>query len=197
MRHTDHGKAADQGKTDSEDMVASKDTGMENTGMENTGMETTGMENTVIMVTIITIVVEKSSLVTITHVLRPSMGLMMRMMMSLTMSLKTRVTMIFHNRQGLDKPAMDVPTMKSWAWLRLWTKQRTWFNYILSSIADAGLSLNKAAKLARIKAHPDKNLRSDMSAGEKQRINDEAARIGQAADILTDPKKVSGYRFVR
>ncbi len=61
----------------------------------------------------------------------------------------------------------------------------------MSRVADVGLSLDKAAKLARVKAHPDKNLRADMSAGEKQRINDEAARIGQAADILTNPRKVS------
>lgn len=63
----------------------------------------------------------------------------------------------------------------------------------MSNAADAGLSLDKAAKLARVKAHPDKNLRADMSADEKQRINDEAARIGQAADILMNPRKVSDY----
>ena len=61
----------------------------------------------------------------------------------------------------------------------------------MSDVADSGLSLDKAAKLARVKAHPDKNIRPDMSADEKQRINDEAARIGEAADILTDPRKVS------
>jgi len=63
----------------------------------------------------------------------------------------------------------------------------------VSNAADAGLSLDKAAKLARVKAHPDKNIRADMSADEKQRINDEAARIGQAADILMNRRKVSGY----
>ena len=63
----------------------------------------------------------------------------------------------------------------------------------MSRVADVGLSLDKAAKLARVKAHPDKNLRADMSADEKQRINDEAARIGQAADILMNRRKVSGY----
>jgi len=51
--------------------------------------------------------------------------------------------------------------------------------------------LEKAAKLARIKAHPDKNLRPEMSPEEKQAINDEAAKIGQAADILTNPRKAS------
>ncbi len=45
--------------------------------------------------------------------------------------------------------------------------------------------------MARIKAHPDKNVSPGMSPEEVQNINDKAALIGQAADVLLDPKKVS------
>ncbi|KAI9874150.1 MAG: hypothetical protein M1830_010137 [Pleopsidium flavum] len=54
-------------------------------------------------------------------------------------------------------------------------------------------TLEKAAKLARITAHPDKRVRPEMSSEEKQAINEEAAKVGQAADILTNPRKRAVY----
>ncbi|MCJ1367910.1 hypothetical protein MMC16_007046 [Acarospora aff. strigata] len=54
-------------------------------------------------------------------------------------------------------------------------------------------TLEKAAKVARVKAHPDKKIRPGMTPEEKQMIHDEAARIGQAADILLDPMKRAEY----
>lgn len=51
--------------------------------------------------------------------------------------------------------------------------------------------MDKAAKVARVRAHPDRKIKADMTEGEKHAINKEAARVGQAADILTDPIKVN------
>jgi len=74
-----------------------------------------------IEVTAITIVVGRSASAmeastTITQVLHHTTGLI------------SRVTTNIHNRQGLNNLGMDVPTMKSWACLRVWTKQRRWPN---------------------------------------------------------------------
>lgn len=43
----------------------------------------------------------------------------------------------------------------------------------------------------RIKVHPDKLIKPDTSKEEIAKINDVAARVGQAAEILLDPRKVS------
>lgn len=43
----------------------------------------------------------------------------------------------------------------------------------------------------RIKVHPDKLIKPGMSDSEIAKINDTAARVGQAAEDLLDPVKVS------
>lgn len=43
----------------------------------------------------------------------------------------------------------------------------------------------------RIRTHPDRLKKEGMSDGEKAKINERAAKVGQAADVLSDPKQVS------
>ena len=52
-------------------------------------------------------------------------------------------------------------------------------------------SIAKAAKEMRVKVHPDKLIKLGMPETEIGKINDTAARVGQAAEILLDPVKVS------
>ncbi|MCJ1428733.1 hypothetical protein MMC29_006644 [Sticta canariensis] len=58
--------------------------------------------------------------------------------------------------------------------------------------------ITEAAKRMRIKTHPDKLKKVDMSAKEKAKIDETAANIGQAAELLSDPEKRREYdRLVR
>jgi len=43
----------------------------------------------------------------------------------------------------------------------------------------------------RVKVHPDKMNLTDKTEEEKAKIHAEAAKVGQAADVLSDRKKVS------
>lgn len=43
--------------------------------------------------------------------------------------------------------------------------------------------------------HPDKLKKADMSEEEKQKIDDEASKVGWAADVLSDPEKVIFFRL--
>lgn len=52
------------------------------------------------------------------------------------------------------------------------------------------LRISEAAKLMRIKMHPDKLKKEHMSAEEKAKIDETAGNVGQAAEILSDPEKV-------
>lgn len=45
----------------------------------------------------------------------------------------------------------------------------------------------------RVKTHPDKLKKEGMSDEEKAKIDEDAAKVGQAADILSDPAQVSCY----
>ncbi|MCJ1244312.1 hypothetical protein MMC30_001510, partial [Trapelia coarctata] len=51
----------------------------------------------------------------------------------------------------------------------------------------------KAAKEMRIKVHPDKLIKPGMPETEIGKINDAAARVGQAAEILLDPVKRAAH----
>lgn len=46
----------------------------------------------------------------------------------------------------------------------------------------------------RIKTHPDKLKKEDMSAEEKAKIDETAGNVGQAAEVLSDPEKVIPHR---
>lgn len=52
------------------------------------------------------------------------------------------------------------------------------------------LRITEAAKKMRIKTHPDKLKKEHMSAEEKAKIDEMAANVGQAAELLSDPEKV-------
>lgn len=43
----------------------------------------------------------------------------------------------------------------------------------------------------RIKTHPDRLKKDHMSAEEKAKINEIAANVGQAAELLSDPDMVN------
>ena len=49
----------------------------------------------------------------------------------------------------------------------------------------------KAAKMMRIKTHPDKLKKPEMSEEETSKIDLEAQQVGQAADVLMDAEQVS------
>ena len=51
----------------------------------------------------------------------------------------------------------------------------------------------KAAKMKRIEVHPDKCKKAGMSERELKDIDKKAARVGQAADVLTNPKLKADY----
>lgn len=62
-------------------------------------------------------------------------------------------------------------------------------------LSEVLLTVNRvvdAAKKMRIKTHPDRLKKPDMSE-EKQKIDAEASNIGQAADVLLDPEQVSFF----
>lgn len=45
----------------------------------------------------------------------------------------------------------------------------------------------------RVQVHPDKAKRPGMSESEIEKINEKAALVGQAADVLGDAKQKSQY----
>ena len=57
--------------------------------------------------------------------------------------------------------------------------------------ADRYCRIVDAAKKMRIKTHPDRLKKEGMSDEEKAKIDEAAAKVGQAADILSDPAQVS------
>lgn len=62
----------------------------------------------------------------------------------------------------------------------------------ISSRASAE-EIKKAARSMRVQTHPDKAKRSGMSASELKRIDEKAAWVGQAADVLQDPDQKRAY----
>ena len=53
------------------------------------------------------------------------------------------------------------------------------------------IRIEKAAKKMRIASHPDKLKKSGMTEEELKAIDEQAAKVGQAAEILSNPKSVS------
>ncbi|KAK4698001.1 hypothetical protein P7C71_g166, partial [Lecanoromycetidae sp. Uapishka_2] len=53
--------------------------------------------------------------------------------------------------------------------------------------------IKRATKLARVLSHPDKLKKPGMSSKELREIDDFAAAVGQAADVLTDPVQKEAY----
>lgn len=43
----------------------------------------------------------------------------------------------------------------------------------------------------RIKVHPDRMNLAEKTEEEKQQIHEEATKVGQAGDVLSDPRRVS------
>lgn len=62
----------------------------------------------------------------------------------------------------------------------------------ISSQASAA-EIKKAVREKRFQTHPDKVKKSGMSSRELQEIDERAARVGQAADVLTDPEQKKAY----
>ena len=57
--------------------------------------------------------------------------------------------------------------------------------------------IKKAAKKKRIEVHPDKTKKPGMSKQEQDRIDEIAAQVGLAADILMDPVQKEEYDIGR
>ena len=53
--------------------------------------------------------------------------------------------------------------------------------------------IKSAAKRRRVEVHPDKLKKPGMSTSELAKIDDAAAKVGQAADVLQDPKQKLEY----
>ena len=53
--------------------------------------------------------------------------------------------------------------------------------------------IRKAARTMRVESHPDKLKKSGMSRSQKEEVDNWAAKIGQAADVLTDPHQKVKY----
>ena len=53
--------------------------------------------------------------------------------------------------------------------------------------------IRSAAKRRRVEVHPDKSIRPRMSESEMDEIDAEAARVGQASDVLLDPEQKLKY----
>ena len=66
-----------------------------------------------------------------------------------------------------------------------------WINPHHMKFADRYCRIVDAAKKMRIKTHPDRLKKEGMSDEEKAKIDEAAAKVGQAADILSDPAQVS------
>lgn len=64
---------------------------------------------------------------------------------------------------------------------------------VVVRVADIFLRITEAAKRMRIQTHPDKLKKADMSAKEKAKIDETAADVGQAAELLSDPEKVNPH----
>ncbi len=62
----------------------------------------------------------------------------------------------------------------------------------ISSQASAA-EIKRAVREKRFQTHPDKVKKSGMSSRELQEIDERAARVGQAADVLTDPEQKNAY----
>ncbi|KAL2041643.1 hypothetical protein N7G274_005427 [Stereocaulon virgatum] len=59
---------------------------------------------------------------------------------------------------------------------------------------DASIAeITKAAKIQRIKAHPDKCRKAGMSEVELKKVDERAAQVGHAAEILLDPEQKADY----
>ena len=53
--------------------------------------------------------------------------------------------------------------------------------------------IKSAAKRRRVEVHPDKVKKPEMSASELAKIDDAAAKVGEAADVLQNPKQKLEY----
>ena len=53
--------------------------------------------------------------------------------------------------------------------------------------------IKSAAKRRRVEVHPDKLKKEGMSESERAKIDEAAAKVGQAADVLQNPEQKREY----
>ena len=56
---------------------------------------------------------------------------------------------------------------------------------------DDSSRIKAAAKKMRVKVHPDRMNLAVKTEKEKTKIHEEATKVGQAADVLSNPRRVS------